>query len=114
MASQTTLLTRRAQRLGQSVRPATLRFANSDIPCVCGNLEFFERLSASGGFTALQTLHVIVLRGDFPAGLPEFKRGQNVRVTDNESGDVFEMVVGENNSRQASIIILNLERNAVN
>ena len=102
------LLIQRGQRRARELRPATLILGDgTEIPCTPGNLDFFERLQ-DGGFRSSQNLHVTLLRLDLPAGT-EFKRGHKVQVRDEISGDVFNLLVGDNNSRQANLFILNLE-----
>lgn len=112
MSAGVNFLIQRGQRLARSLRPATLLYGGHEIPCTPGNLEFFERLrSDGGGFTQHKGQHITILRADIPTGVV-FKRGQNCQVRDEDSAEVFDLVVGENNSTQSAVMILNLQTNA--
>ena len=112
MSSGVNYLIQRGQRLARSLRPATLLYGGYEIPCTPGNLEFFERLSPDGGgFTTHKNKHITILRADIPSGVV-FKRGQTCAVRDEDSAEVVSLVVGDNNSTQASVMMLNLQTNA--
>jgi hypothetical protein len=112
MSAGVNYLIQRGQRLARSLRPATLIYGGNEIPCTPGNLEFFERLRADGGgFSVHKGQFITLLRADIPTGVT-FKRGQNCAVRDEDSGDVFNLKVGENNSTQAAVMILNLQSDA--
>ena len=114
MSSQTNLQIERAERRSQEIRPATLIFGTASIKCCPGNYDFFERLTV-GGFQNMNNLHVKILRCDIPKNLildttgAVFKRGQSVQVRNEETKDVYPLIVGRNNSAQSTLIILNLE-----
>lgn len=111
MSAGVNFLIQRGQRLARSLRPATLFYGEHQIPCTPGNLEFFERLRPDGGgFSGYKNQHVTILRSDIPAGVV-FKRGQNCQVRDEDTAEIFALVVGENNSTQATVMILNLQTN---
>lgn len=111
MSPVTALLTS-GERFAQQLRPARLSWTNGPeggIPCTPGNLDFFERLkSDGGGLQSIQGLYVKILRSDISS--TDFKSGQAVTVTDTESGDTHRLIVGQNNSKQAAVLILNLEK----
>lgn len=112
MSAGVNFLIQRGQRLARSLRPATLLYGAHEIPCTPGNLEFFERLNADGGgFSTYKNQHVTILRADIPAGVT-FKRGQTCQVRDEDSGDIYQLIVGENNSTQSAVLMLNLQTNA--
>lgn len=109
MSAAVNALLSQGQRFTRALRPATLLYGGKEIPCTPGNLDFFERLRADGGgFTSFQGQHITILRADIPAGIV-FKRGQTCQVRDEASEDVFNLTIGENNSTQATIMILNLQ-----
>jgi hypothetical protein len=109
MATARTALLVRGRRLARTLRPATLIYAGTEIPCVPGHLGFFERLRADGGgFTSFQNQHVTVLRQDVSPAV-QFQRGEPVQVRDEETGDVFDLFIGENNSTTAAAFLLNLQ-----
>jgi len=111
MSAGVNFLIQRGQRLARSLRPVTLLYSGKEIPCTPGNLEFFERLRPDGGgFSGFKNQHVTILRADIPNGLV-FKRGQNCQVRDEDTGEEFDLVVGENNSTQATVLMLNLQTN---
>lgn len=111
MSAGVKFLIQRGQRLARSLRPATLLYGAHEIPCTPGNLEFFERLRADGGgFSGYKNQHVTILRADIPAGVT-FTRGQNCALRDEDSAETVNLVIGENNSTQSTVMILNLQTN---
>jgi hypothetical protein len=100
-------LIRRGQRRSQQLRPCTLIYGVNQIACTPGNIDFFERLG-NGGFRGYQHAFVSMLRSDIPTGLT-FKRDTDISIRNDETGEVFVLKVGENNSSQTMVIILNLE-----
>lgn len=116
--SQVNFGLRRAERAAQLQRPAKLTYADKEIPCTPGNLDFFFQLRGDGGgFMSQQTMYVKILRIDIPAelaALPEpFHSGHKVTITnlDLESpgyGEVFDLVVGKNNITTSQMVMLNL------
>lgn len=103
----------RGERMAQAARPAVLTYADDEVPCCPGNLDFFQRLKADGGgFENHQGLFVKILRCDIPTSMMSagFKSGHQVTVTDLTSGDQDSLVIGENNSWQPEVLILNLEK----
>lgn len=119
-AGRNVLLTS-GRRLGNNLRPAHVVYAGFNIPCTPGNLDFFEQLQEStAGFKQMRNMHVTILRDDIPqitvsgtARDIEFKRGETVRVVDEDSGDEYVLTIGANNTRQPAIFTLNLQSNAV-
>lgn len=111
MSASVNLLIQRGQRLARSLRPCTLLYGGAEIPCTPGNLDFFERLRPDGGgFSVYKNLHVTILRADLsPAHT--FHRGDPIRVRDEDTQEVFNLFVGDNNSTQAAVLILNLQTN---
>ena len=109
--SQTSLLIERAERFSQKIRPATLIYNRTEFPCTPGNLDFFERLVSGhggGGFRTFRNLHVKILRADIPENV-EFKMGAQVIVRDETTKKTRQLIVGESNSEQTDLIILNLQ-----
>lgn len=122
MSAGRNLLIASGRTLSKAQRPATLTTADGKtMPVTPGNLDFFEQLRADGaGFSLQRTMHVTILRADIPTRtvngqiVPvEFKRGDNVKITDGDSGDEFHLIVGESNTKQAALLTLNLQTNGV-
>lgn len=123
--SQTSFAIWRGEKKSQSIRPATLTYPLPDgstvnIPCTLGNYDFFDRLRADGGgFEKMDALFIKILRADIPPAAlgtgANFQRGQNVTVTNNDPdspafGEEFTLRIGENNSIQPMLMLLNLEK----
>jgi hypothetical protein len=119
MPNSVNFLLERGQRRARELRPATLIWSGFSIPCTTSNLDFFERLT-DAGFSGVQNLHITVFRSDLPITdqsgndlVVEFKRGQRVQVRDDDSGDVFTLTVGDNNTRHSNFFLLNLQTSIV-
>ena len=119
--SQVNFGIRRGEREAQRERPASITYGGVTMPCSPGNLNFFQRLSATGaGFQNVQGLFVKILRVDIPPqfadlSLEPFHSGQHATITnlDPESpeyGETFDLVVGQNNQWTAHLLLLNLEK----
>lgn len=105
--SPTDALITRAERRAQALRPAELTYGTTTIPCTPGNLDFFEQLR-NGGFVPLRGMPIRILREDVPDEVV-FRKGENVEVRDKTTGDTYALQIGDNNSQQTVVIILNLE-----
>lgn len=120
MSAGRNLLIASGRALSRVQRPVTIIYAGHEIPASSGNLDFFEQLNPTGtGFTVIKSMAVTVLRSDLPqitiAGTATditFKRGERITVRDEDSGDEAQLTVGANNSKQAEILILNLNSTA--
>lgn len=119
--SQVNFAIRRGEREAQRERPASITYAGVTMPCSPGNLNFFRRLSATGGgFQNVQGLFVKILRIDIPPqfgdqAVDPFQSGRQVTVTNldpesPECGETFNLTVGQNNQWTAQMVLLNLEK----
>lgn len=106
----------RGERDAQAERPASLSYGSvTDIPCVPGNHRFFEVMADNNaGRVKMDAQAIRVLRCDLPAALNNpnsdiFTRGQGVQIKDLRNGDVFRLVIGQNNSWQTDVLTLMVE-----
>jgi hypothetical protein len=117
MSSGRNLLLERGRRRARVQRPATLIYRGYEIPCSAGPVEFFEVMHPDGaGFISFKSQLVGIIRADIPkqdaAGNElniVFKLSEDCAVRDDDSGDIEYLKVGDNNSTQAAVIILNLK-----
>ncbi len=119
--SQTNSAIVRGERRAQAIRPATLYYAGAEMPCTPGNDLFFQKLTPAG-FQPHENLFVKIIRADIPPVMLDkekcFQSGQTVQVknTDPESpgcGEIFDLTIGDENSWQSQLVLLNLTKQLV-
>lgn len=117
MSAGRNLLLERGRRRARLLRPATLIYRGLEIPCATGNLRFFQQLQPDGnGFLNFKNQHITVLKSDLPpvdaAGNPiawSFETGHEVDLRENETGQVFHLRIGDNNSEQPALFCINVQ-----
>ena len=109
MASSRTALIERGRRRAQALRPARFYYGSAiNVACNIGNRSFDEQLSPDGGgFVKSETMQVHLVRADLPETF-SFKKGMDCTVIDGETGEEHFFKIGDDNSSQAAVIILNL------